>query len=377
MSTIILLLSLLPIWSIANAHEVRPAIADVSVSADMVTLRVTLNAEALLAGIDLDGLADTNEAANVADYDALRALSDEQLAARVTRRWSDVDANISLQVGFTDLVLTLQSAEVVPEPNPELPRDTIVTAMATMAEGETPITIGWAREYGTLIVREMADGVDEDQLYTALLTGGAISQPIERRNLMSASNARNMTFLALEGGFQRLFRVDVTPQFLLFALAIFLFSARWRLLFWQIGAMTVGHLAALSVAMTGLFTIPNTQFLQIAAIFVIVAAVQNIVASGQRLVRLLTVFLFALISGVGLASALVEGGTAGTELALQTFSYNLGVEMSQLVVFAIAYLLVGIMFGDRPWYRKFIIVPASAIIAVTAALWLFQNNLFA
>ena len=44
----------------ADAHEVRPSIADISSDADTVTLSVTLNAEAILSGADLNAVEDTD-----------------------------------------------------------------------------------------------------------------------------------------------------------------------------------------------------------------------------------------------------------------------------------------------------------------------------
>ena len=46
----------------AGAHETRPAIADLTVGAERADLAIVLTLEAPLAGIDLEGLADTNEA---------------------------------------------------------------------------------------------------------------------------------------------------------------------------------------------------------------------------------------------------------------------------------------------------------------------------
>ncbi len=41
-----------------------------------------INLEALLSGIDLDEVADTNDAENASDYDSLRALPPQKIIAR-------------------------------------------------------------------------------------------------------------------------------------------------------------------------------------------------------------------------------------------------------------------------------------------------------
>ena len=52
------------------AHEVVPTIADVTVSDGRVLIEMRVNIEAQLSGIDLDAVADTDNAENAADYDA-------------------------------------------------------------------------------------------------------------------------------------------------------------------------------------------------------------------------------------------------------------------------------------------------------------------
>jgi ABC-type uncharacterized transport system permease subunit len=54
-------------------------------------------------------------------------------------------------------------------------------------------------------------------------------------------------------------------------------------------------------------------------------------------------------------------------------SFNVGVELGQMTIIAIAYALVGYWFGNRSWYRNRIIVPASAVITVIALYWVVER----
>ena len=49
--------------------------------------------------------------------------------------------------------------------------------------------------------------------------------------------------------------------------------------------------------------------------------------------------------------------------------FNVGVEAGQLTVIAAAFALVGWHWGNRSWYRRVIVVPASAAIAGVAVYW--------
>ncbi len=59
--------------------------------------------------------------------------------------------------------------------------------------------------------------------------------------------------------------------------------------------------------------------------------------------------------------------------ALLTF--NVGVEAGQLAVIAAAFLLVGWYCGNRPWYRRRVVVPASMIVAC-AIYWTVESVAF-
>src|SRR6056300_435544 len=83
-SSVIVALAMLSMLSTpkpAHAHEVLTTVADIEAREGAVLLTLRLNAEALLAGIDLDGLDNTETAPNAAEYDRLRALTPAQLEA--------------------------------------------------------------------------------------------------------------------------------------------------------------------------------------------------------------------------------------------------------------------------------------------------------
>jgi hypothetical protein len=76
---------------------------------------------------------------------------------------------------------------------------------------------------------------------------------------------------------------------------------------------------------------------------------------------------------MGFAGALKELGLPRSEFVTALVTFNLGVEAGQLAVIASAFLLVGLWFGQRVWYRRLIVVPASAAIACIAVYWTIQR----
>ena len=51
----------------------------------------------------------------------------------------------------------------------------------------------------------------------------------------------------------------------------------------------------------------------------------------------------------------------------------LGVELGQLSVITLAYLLVGLWWKNKPWYHQRIVRPLSALIAAVGCYWTVQR----
>jgi len=83
--------------------------------------------------------------------------------------------------------------------------------------------------------------------------------------------------------------------------------------------------------------------------------------------RVLIVFMFGLIHGMGFASALNEIGLPRNQFYTSILSFNAGVELGQVAVITAMFVLIISWWGKKPWYRKFIVYPLSAIIALIAA----------
>jgi hypothetical protein len=92
--------------------------------------------------------------------------------------------------------------------------------------------------------------------------------------------------------------------------------------------------------------------------------------------RPLVVFGFGLLHGLGFASVLGEIGLEPGRFVTGLIGFNIGVELGQLAVIAGAFLLVGLWFGTRPWYRRAIQIPASVAIAIVGGYWFVERTFF-
>ena len=174
------------------------------------------------------------------------------------------------------------------------------------------------------------------------------------------------TFRYLILGFEHI--IPEGLDHVLFVLGLFLLSTRLKPLLWQVTAFTIAHSVTLALAIYGLVDLPSNIVEPLIALSIAYVAVENIVTTELKPWRPIVVFLFGLLHGMGFAGVLRELGLPREDFAEALVLFNVGVELGQLSVIALAFLAVG-WFRHRPWYRKAIVIPASILIALIGLYW--------
>lgn len=323
----------LTIASAASAHEVLPAIADMTRDGDTLVFEVRLNAESFIAEIDQTAITDTNEAPQAADYDALRALEPAALQAAFRDYWPAMVNDIDVLVDGTPLPLTLDAVEAGPLGDIELPRSTDVTFTAALPEGAEQVQVGWASAFGTLVIRQI--GVEAP--YDGYLEAGATSPPITLAGGDQASGWQ--TFVNyIPVGFDHI--VPKGLDHILFVLGLFFLSTRMGSLLWQISAFTLAHTITLALAALGYVTVPASIVEPLIALSIVYVAVENIFTDGLSPWRPFVIFGFGLLHGLGFASVLAEFGLPESSFIPALIGFNIGVEIGQIAVIVVAYICV-------------------------------------
>ena len=70
---------------------------------------------------------------------------------------------------------------------------------------------------------------------------------------------------------------------------------------------------------------------------------------------------------------LADFGMPNDAFATALISFNIGVELGQLMIIGMAFLAVGLWFRHKEWYRYAIIIPGSAMIAMTGLYWTYDR----
>ena len=354
----------------ASAHEVQPAVADIEISGETVTITMRLAIEPILAGINLSEVEDTNESPFGDRNDDLRALPPEELATAITEAWSSISSDITLQSGGADVPLKLSAIDVPPVGDVEVRRDSTLTLTADLPQGDDPVIFGWDAKLGGLILRQIAEGSDD--AYEAYLTNGALSDPMPRTGVAQTTLAEAVSRYVISG-FDHI--IPKGLDHILFVLGLFFYSLAFRPLIWQISAFTVAHTVTLALATLGIVQ-PTMWIIEaLIALSIVWVAIENILGGAKKDIgwgRIAVVFGFGLLHGLGFASVLSEFGLGSYFLA-SLVSFNVGVEIGQLTVISAAFLLLGLPFGKKRWYRSRIAIPGSLIIAVIASYWVLNR----
>lgn len=213
--------------------------------------------------------------------------------------------------------------------------------------------------------------------FTLDLTSLAGTQPAAPQpGAVPAQGTRGDAWSTLRSFFVQGF-VHVLPEgsdHILFVLGLFLLSRAWKPLLLQITAFTIAHTITLALATFGYVNVPSRIVEPIIAASIAFVAIENIFHPRYTHWRLVVVLIFGLIHGLGFASALGGLDLPKTSLALGLVGFNLGVEAGQLAVVALAFITTA-WLRDPVQYRRWIVIPGSAIIALRGLWWTLQRTI--
>ena len=165
---------------------------------------------------------------------------------------------------------------------------------------------------------------------------------------------------------------------LLFVLALMMVVVGWRRLVGTVTAFTVAHSITLALAALGFVQVPGPPVEAIIALSIVFVAAEII--RGRQgnpglTARLpwIVAFSFGLLHGFGFAGALSEIGLPQSSIPLALFTFNVGVELGQLIFIAAILLLYALGKRLQPtppeWAWR---VPSYAIGGI-ASFWVIER----
>ncbi len=192
--------------------------------------------------------------------------------------------------------------------------------------------------------------------------------------VLEKAPAQDVVWYYIKLGFRHI--IPLGPDHILFVISLCLLSTKIKTIIWQASAFTVAHTLTLALSMKNIIAAPPAVVEPIIALSICFVAVENMLITELKAWRVLIVFLFGLIHGMGFASALNEIGLPRNQFYTSILSFNIGVEIGQISVITAMFTLIIFWWGKKSWYRNFFVYPLSAIIALIAAWWTIQRVFF-
>ncbi len=162
---------------------------------------------------------------------------------------------------------------------------------------------------------------------------------------------------------------------ILFVLAVFFSTRRFRPLLLQISAFTVAHTITLGLVASGIFAPPASIVEPLIAATIAFVAVENLIFREATRWRPLIVFAFGLIHGMGFAGFFGSLGLPDGQFWSALIGFNIGVEIGQLAIIAgLGILLLAL----RRWitdgqYRTFMVMPVCSLIGLVGVFWTVER----
>jgi hydrogenase/urease accessory protein HupE len=339
---------------------------DVDASGKTV-VSVRINAETLLAGIE-PKYTNTDESPNAAEYTRLRALQPDELASAFAAFAPEMLALIELEVDGAPIALAFDRIEVPAPGDPELSRDSMVYLSGQLPLGPAALIWRWPAEYGSNVLR-ITSAASADT-YSAWLKTGESSQPVPIGDGVAPRSRAAIAANYLKIGFEHI--VPKGLDHILFVIGIFLLSAHLKPLLWQVTAFTVAHTITLGLSIYGFIAMPTGIVEPLIAVSIAYVGIENCLYATLKPWRIMLVFMFGLLHGMGFAGVLTEIGLPPAEFLTALITFNVGVEFGQLTVIGLAFLSVG-WWRNRDWYRARVIIPLSLLISVVGLYWTVER----
>lgn len=158
---------------------------------------------------------------------------------------------------------------------------------------------------------------------------------------------------------------------LLFIVGLFLLAPRWKPLMGQSLLFTIAHSLTLALSIFGLISLQPKLVEVLIAASIAWIGIENLFVRELKRSRLFVVFGFGLLHGMGFASMLRDRleGLSGKQLAMPLVGFNIGVELAQITVLAIAFL---ILWPFRKWEKRVQLV-GSAFVALAGLFWMVER----
>jgi hypothetical protein len=168
----------------------------------------------------------------------------------------------------------------------------------------------------------------------------------------------------------------VGPDHLLFLIGLLLLGGTVRQLVVIVTSFTVAQTITLSLAALNLVSPPTRIIGPAIALSIVYVGADNLLIRDGRDVRAWIAFAFGFIHGFGFADVLREMDLSRRALGWSLFSFNVGVEIGQLLVVAVVATALAALRSRSQSAGRQLAFAGSVVVMAAGAFWFIQRVFF-
>ena len=351
------------------SHELSPNIINIQIEKTRISIEFTTNLEAYLAGVDFSILENTNDHDNEKYYKILRKLNNSELTNIFLKDWDNFISLffISPEDGTKLSNFNFSRIDTEDIGNIEVSRLSNIHFFIDN-KGMNPITFQASRTLGEIILRQT--GV-ENGVTQFLLSG-------EKSKVISAKTGQPLDWIDTFLDYIPVGFTHILPKGLdhiLFVFGLLFLTPKFYPLLIQISIFTLAHTITLAISSLNIIDISTEIIEPLIAMSIIYVAVENFFNTSLTRYRSIIIFFFGLLHGLGFASVLSSFGLPDTDFIWALVGFNIGVEIGQITIVLAFYAIFIYWIKTKNYYRKYISIPGSVIIAFFGSFWLIERTL--
>ena len=333
-----------------DAHKINTSYTNLVVREDSLKLRVRFDDfDMLKIGLDQD-------------QDGL--LFYEEMVAGIDQAFDFAEENMVLRINGQRIVLTQGKGEISPDNDGNMFANLHFSAPLAEPCREIVVRVGWPEIF--------AD--NHKNLAKFLVPGKPLIQAVfsadnlEQTFVVGAEEslwAKMYQFVVL--GVEHIF---LGYDHIMFLLALIAVGGRLMHLVKIVSAFTVAHSITLCLAALEIVNLPAKWVEAGIALSIAYVAIENFWLKRTDHRWVLT-FFFGLVHGFGFANVLRELGLPTRGLVASLLSFNIGVEIGQILIVAIVFPMI--VWLNRQAYKRRVVLGVSVLIGLFGLGWFIER----
>ena len=314
----------------------------------------------------LDNTKDHN---NQEYYKKLRALGETELSSLFLNKWAEFTSLFTLTTEDGKKLdrFSFSFIEIEEIDNLDIPRLSTIHFFVETS-GERSLTFRASKKLGDIILRQ--EGVENG--VNQYLISGEKSAIISDEKIVVRTKA-DVFFDYVLAGFYHILPKGI--DHILFVMGLLFLTPKIAPLVMQISVFTLAHTITLAMSSLELVNIAAGVVEPLIALSIVYIAYENIFRPQLTKYRMITIFLFGLLHGLGFASVLKTFGLPDENLILALFGFNIGVELGQIAIVLLGFIILTNLFKGISLYRAYVTLPGSFIIGIFGLWWMLERIL--